>query len=299
MSAPRHLYGVGATKAGTSWLYRALHDHPGCALKAVKEMHYWDTFDAGVRDRQVAAFGQRLAEIRARMVQAEGVDWQLANLRRRARDTEALIAMVQADRTGDAAYLAFMADGANGRLVADITPGYGLLSEARLRAMVAAAPGARWVYLIRDPLDRLWSHVRMQAGRQAASGPQGADFEARANAILGRIVNRGEETHILMRGDYAAAVARLARVVPADRLKVEFCERLFTAQGWAQMCGFLGLPVTQVATGTKEHAGTPARMRPALRDGALAMLIEHYDWAAREMGPLPDAWQRNRAEASA
>ena len=47
------LYCVGATKAGTSWLYRALHDHPGCAVRAVKEMHYWDTFDAEVRNSDI------------------------------------------------------------------------------------------------------------------------------------------------------------------------------------------------------------------------------------------------------
>ena len=43
MSDPVLLFGIGATKAGTSWLHRYLAGHPDCALRSIKELHFFDT----------------------------------------------------------------------------------------------------------------------------------------------------------------------------------------------------------------------------------------------------------------
>ena len=62
MSDPALLYCVGATKAGTSWFYRTLHAHPECHLRAVKEAHYWDSFDPVELDLQLGTLRARVAE---------------------------------------------------------------------------------------------------------------------------------------------------------------------------------------------------------------------------------------------
>lgn len=292
MAEPRILYCVGATKAGTSWLYRALHDHPGCALKSVKELHYWDTFEADVRDRQLAAFERRIEQYAAQKAEAAAGDrgWQVANMDRRLHDLRGLIDVVGGDRADDAAYADWIGHGTDRRLAADMTPNYALLDHATLTRMVARTPGALWVYLIRDPLARLWSHIRMQAQRQRQPHETHAD---KANNILWRILNKGHETHVSDRGDYAGTVARLRAAVPADRLRVEFCERLFTAPGWAAMCAFLGIDATDADGGDLAHEGPKAAMRSDLRPQTLQFLRNQYEWAAREMGDLPDAWQAN------
>jgi hypothetical protein len=285
---------VGATKAGTSWFYRALHEHPGCALKSVKELHYWDTFDADARDKQVAGLQARFDTFMATKSEAHaaGRGWQVKNMQRRLRDLSGLIDVILGDRAGDAAYAEWLAEGAGDRLVADITPNYALLSEPVLARMVAAYPEARWVYLIRDPLDRLWSHVRMQAHRQRQPHEE---HQQKANGTMWRILNKGHETHILDRGDYEATVTRLRSVVPKDQLRVDFCERLFTSEGWAGMCSYLTLEPTEVDGADPAHEGPKAVLRDDLKPQAIRFLRRHYDWAAREVGPLPDNWQRNLA----
>ena len=37
-----HFLGIGAQKAGTSWLHAMLSQHPKLALPKDKELHYWD-----------------------------------------------------------------------------------------------------------------------------------------------------------------------------------------------------------------------------------------------------------------
>ncbi len=299
MSEPVHLYCLGATKAGTSWFYRALHDHPECHLRAVKELHYWDTFAPEAQERQVAAYRARLAGFEAERAAAEaaGIGWKAANMRRRIADMSGLIAVLEGAREGDRGYRDWMRDGlGEKRLVADMTPAYALLPETRLLRMARVSGLTRFVYLIRDPLARLWSHVRMQAVRQRQPGQE---VGQKANATLWRILHRGQETHILERGDYPAIVARLRAALPEGALRVEFIERLVTAEGWRAMCGWLGLSDHPAEGEARPHEGPAVALREDLAAKAVGFLKEHYDWAAREMGPLPQEWQDTLARARA
>lgn len=45
-----HFLGIGAQKAGTTWLYKQLASHPQVRFPAGKELHYWDLREAGRRD---------------------------------------------------------------------------------------------------------------------------------------------------------------------------------------------------------------------------------------------------------
>lgn len=292
MPDPAILYCVGATKAGTSWFYRLLHDHPDCALPAVKEAHYWDTFAAADRAKQLAAFDLRLQELRAARAEAAAADrgWQIRNLDRRIADMTGLIAVLAGDRRDDVAYLDWLTQGrGTARLYADMTPNYATLPDAQLERMVTASPLTKVIYLIRDPLDRLWSHIRMQAHRQRQSHEI---YEKKANNILFRMLNRGQETHILARGDYAGVIEKLRRVVPADRLMVAFAETLLTPEGLARVCAFLGIAPVDVPA-QAVHDGRPVLMLEKLRPRAQKLVFEQYDWVARNVGPLPQNWQDN------
>jgi len=296
MTASSILYCVGATKAGTSSLYRYLHDHPDCTLPAVKEAHYWDTFDPHRLERQLQAYQLRLQEMRAEQTtaQAAGRDWKVANLDRRIADMTALIAVLEGDRPDDTAYLRWLTDRSDGGLVADITPGYGTLRDPLIARMQALSPRTKFLFLIRDPLDRLWSHIRMQARRQRQAHEV---YEKKSNNILYRILNRGQETHILERGDYPKIIRKLRRVVEEGRLLVQFAEDLFTDAGLARLCAFLGIRPQPANVAQPAHAGAEVAMLDKLRPRALGLLNEHYDWVARNVGPLPQRWHDNRARA--
>lgn len=291
------LYCVGATKAGTSWLYRYLHDHPECAMPAVKEAHYWDTFAANSRENQLVAYRVRLREMRAQKRDATlaGRGWQVENLKRRIDQMKALLETLDGDRVSDAAYLAWLMEGRSAaKVVADITPNYATLSDEMLGQMLNITPTTKFIYLIRDPLDRLWSHIRMQARRQRQAHEA---YEKKSNNILYRILNRGQETHILERGDYPKVIRKLRRVVPEGRLLVQFAEDLFTPEGVARLCAFLGIASVNAAVVQPAHVGPDVVMLDKLRPRALGLLNEHYEWVARNIGPLPQRWQDNQVRA--
>jgi hypothetical protein len=58
-----HFLGIGAQKAGTTWLYAMLSRHPGIRFPAGKEVHFWDQGDlsdlSGYRSLFAQADGDR------------------------------------------------------------------------------------------------------------------------------------------------------------------------------------------------------------------------------------------------
>ena len=162
--------------------------------------------------------------------------------------------------------------------------------------MAAALPAAKFIYLVRDPLDRLWSHVRMQAERQKKPGEEVA---AKANAILRRIVDKGQDAHITQRGDYARAAVRLRAAIPGSALRILPIEAVTDPSGWVDLCGWLGIAPAAAEGARRVHEGPKVAMRPDLEAPAMALLRPQYDWAARELADLPQTWRTNKARAVA
>lgn len=284
---PTILFGVGATKAGTSWLYHHLASHPECHLRSIKELHYFDSAASGQFDRQLklhAAAAQRLV--------SAGGDRAAAIAARRA-DLAQWASVMERRREDIPAYLAYLTAGqGERRLVADITPSYGLLPVDRLRAMAAIGPDVRFVYLMRDPVARLWSHVRMLARRSVAAA---ADFPAAAHGLL-RGILAGAPSGAVARGDYAAAITRLRAAVDPRRLLVMFQENLMARPGLARLCGFLGIGVRPAAFDRRLHEGMPLAMTEEEMRGARIFLRSQYEFVARQFSDVPDAWRKNMGE---
>ena len=298
MAEPALMYCVGATKSGTTWLYEHLAAHPACHLRPVKEAHYWDTAEPGRRAQQVSDFRKRLRQIDAGLLRAiaDGDQTRVARLDRQAQTLVALIAMLEAPRDGHAAYRHWLMDGAGpAALVADITPAYGILPQTTLHEMRSAAAATRFVYIMRDPLDRLWSHVRMQARRTLR--PSG-DYKSLSHKILRRILTEGGEPQIVARGDYIGTVTALRAVVPACDLHLTFAEDLFAPEGLRRLSAFLGIAY-RPGTPEKAHAGEALPMREDLRPRVAAFLQDQYEWVAAHVGPLPARWRDNLQGAMA
>ncbi len=65
--SPGVLYGIGAQKAGTSWLFQALRRHPQIAFPLRKEAHYWDWVELKKRPRMDDKYWESL--------ETENVSW--------------------------------------------------------------------------------------------------------------------------------------------------------------------------------------------------------------------------------
>jgi len=277
---------IGAAKAGTDWLHWQLVTHPDCHLRAIKELHYFDALDGNNLKRELLkhrGYQKNLLTKLARTGQVPDADQG-----RRLADRAAWMDVLEQGRENIPAYLTYLQAGATpGQVVADITPAYALLSERRLSAMATVADDVRFLYVLRDPVERLWSHVRMIATRRDDNGKLTRQRSAR---ILDRVF-AGKESQIADRSDYAGTLARLQAAVPAKQVLVDAIEDLVSGDGVKRLCHFLGIaPMTGDLRPV--HSGQPLEMTRDQRQAAAKWLAPQYDAAETALGSLPKAWSR-------
>lgn len=285
---PTYLFGVGATKAGTTWMHRYLAKHPECHLRAIKELHYFDSVEQGSFARQVKVQQDRAEKLASQLQSAP--EGRAARLERSLMDVIDWISVLTAKVGGQgdhARYAAYLEAGttAGTKLVADITPSYSELGPETLRGMEKLAPETRFVYVLREPVSRLWSHVRMVASRSSA-----ADQAAEANRIFDRVI-AGEPSQISRRSDYAGTLNRLQSALSPNRLLVLFQEQLHSAPGVARLCEFLGISVRPAPLDTRVHEGAAYPMTAGQEARARAFLSSQYDFVAQRFADMPASWR--------
>jgi hypothetical protein len=225
-AGPRTLVlGVGAQKAGTTWLHRYLEESPAFAAGFRKEYHVFDTVDVPSatwsRNRVITLAERALADLK------EG----------RPADAEVLHRI---SMCGNPAYYydyfsALLRRDPERHVTADITPAYALLPESRFRE-IRDELGARDVrtvpvFVMRDPVERIWSQGRMQ--HQRAGAPEGS-----AEDLVRR---RYADEAFAARSEYHHTIDALDAAF-GDDVHYAFYERLFTDGSVAALCAAIGIP---------------------------------------------------------
>lgn len=280
------MFCIGAAKAGTSWLSNYLYFHPETGLRAMKEIHYWDCLE-----NRVGAFWRKqhqgrvdyLSERRTRETIVAAQQFQDASLG----DLGEWLDTFDGKTRDDAAYLKFLGQGGDAKLIGDITPSYAILSEDMFRAMANVAAKVKFVFILRDPVERLWSHLRMDAAGNATKLAAGLD---------GFLNNDGAHDHV-RRSNYRRTIQRLMNVIPRDALHVEYYERLFMPEAIARLSAFLGITPQPADFARQINQSAPADLPVDNRIQLQAQLWPQYNFVGKFMGELPREWTERMVHA--
>jgi hypothetical protein len=195
MTLPKVLC-IGAQKAGTSWLHENLKWNPEVWLPPFKELHFFDhRFVPGHRrwTKGHVNRGLRLAFAKA---EAAGATAELEYLRTLSEPPlmtrnwyRRVFAPCPWDRVG-----------------IDVTPEYSSIPEEGVAyAKQLLGQELRLIYLIREPVERALSQIRMYIGRRKAVPATMEDWQ--------RILS---EPDIFDRGNYASHIPRWEAVFPEE-----------------------------------------------------------------------------------
>lgn len=114
-------------------------------------------------------------------------------------------------------YVAHYAD-AGSRLTGEITPGYSLIGRGQVQRIARLMPEVRLILMIRNPIDRAWSHAVMTLARKQ-DRPAELVPDAEYKAFLAS--DRCREA-----GDYDAIIDRWTTHFPPNRLHVTFFDHV-------------------------------------------------------------------------
>ena len=291
----RILYGIGAQKAATTWLFAQFEKHADVHVALPKELHYWDT----IRAPYTTHFGQ-LADVRhanATRLERLGPVGRLINRTpavARA-DAAAWRDLLRAESPGHARYLAYLGRGAApaAKVWADVTPAYALCSAATFAEMAGLHPQTRFVYILRDPVERLISGLRQTFRAQIVKGQIN---QAAFDRAFDEAVDMQGAHPAFQRSDYAMTLRNLDRAVPASDVLVLFYETMFTEAEMARLAAFAGIAPLGADFKTQVYKGPDASLRPdaARLAAARAALAPVYDDVAARFGDaVPASWMRD------
>lgn len=142
---------IGAQKAGTTWLYHQLAGHPDIWLPPVKELHYFDRTESRYSNWLVKPErkGQFARNTLIRFMLTKHSLWALRFI---------------FGRRNDKYYSALFKPSLN-QVCGEITPAYSRQSLETIEHVVQLMPDAKIIYLLRNPVDRVWSSIKMYRRR--------------------------------------------------------------------------------------------------------------------------------------
>jgi Sulfotransferase family len=185
---------VGAQKAGTSWLYRQLAEHPDFWMPPLKELHYFDQLSriapvasARARDDRDRHFLENLKRLSARS------HFELEDYSRLFAPKGSLLS-------------------------GDITPAYSMLNDEVIERIVSHFPDLKVIFLARDPVERAWSQLSMGV-RLRNINPFNTSA---AQEVIQNLLDPG----VLLRSHPSKVVARWKRYVRPDLFRVYFFDDL-------------------------------------------------------------------------
>lgn len=187
---------IGAQKAGTSWLAQMLGQHPQAWVPPFKEVQYFNHLFIPDHRRWIGwHYRQKPQEIRDRLARR--------GLAMPADLETYLTGLTRGKMFHNQWYKRIFAPAPAGAMPIDVTPEYSTLPEAGVDYVAKFLPRARIIYLIRHPVDRALSQLRMNLTREKRRPASLADWMAEIdNPVL------------YDRGDYAAYLPRWQRHFP-------------------------------------------------------------------------------------
>lgn len=193
---------IGAQKAGTSWLHHQLNEHPKIWTTPFKEVHYFNARHCPEHQQWLPWHFREAVRATERRFRARGEEMPDEMVRY-------LVEMTADPMFTPKWYRQAFAPAPRGTLPLDTTPEYSTLPEAGVDEVAEFLPRAKFIYLIRDPVARAISQLRMNLARRKALPKAPQDY-------LGHL----DDDELSDRGDYAAYLPRWQMRIPPDRLLV-------------------------------------------------------------------------------
>jgi hypothetical protein len=137
-----------------------------------------------------------------------------------------------------------------GRISGEATPTY-MFHRGALDRMAAAAPNAKLIAILRNPVDRAWSHYRMRH----SGGTETRGFREIVEHAPSTAATDDASDNYVRWGEYADALDQVVSRFPREQLLVQLFDdlTLCPAELYDSTCAFLG-----IATGVRPRYLTTA-----------------------------------------
>jgi hypothetical protein len=198
---------VGGQRCATTWLANVLRQHRNVWIPPIKELHY---FDQQRKDADGKAFRRRY----------------LGHLKKRLKHNARRVLRFRSpcwwdfryflQRRSDQWYCSlFRGAKKRGLLAGEATPAYALEGEDVYRTLLDWNPNLRVIFIMREPVSRLWSGVNNWSRKMRGN-----------EASIEELIQRAEQPKVRERSEYWKTIERLEKVFPKQQIFYGFYDDL-------------------------------------------------------------------------
>ncbi|HUO47140.1 MAG TPA: sulfotransferase [Acidimicrobiia bacterium] len=201
--------GIGAQKCGTTWLYERLRQHPEIWMPRWKELHFFDWKIHRSRPLGIHLLRPSAGTRRRQLVSDLIKSWRS--------EDEIPVRTALRYHLGRASldwYQELFVPG-RGKVRGEITPGYATLTPEEIVRANALLAGAKYIFLLRSPIERDWSAAVMGLQQQGTA----AD-----SVTLDYLAESVETQAFVVRSDMEQGLRAWLDVVGSERMFVGFLE---------------------------------------------------------------------------
>lgn len=272
--------GVGAQRAGTTWVGHFLRSLPDVRFSPIKETCFFDSkYVEKRKDALLGSINTRLALL------------GLANYTRKYPISGAKLWIHYSGmrKMKDKSYRGYFDELArSGTIAGEISPSYAILNQNVIAQIETLLDQPNYFFIMRNPVDRLLSQFSFLSSRRGLDAPTGKDIE---DALLNLC---DASMHI----DYAQSLVSYGSAVPRERFRTFYTEHLFDPRRMQNecdgLCDFLGIGQKTVHGNRAVNRAPEVEISIKTRTFLVQRLIKSYN-AARTYNDtdLPESWRND------
>jgi len=216
--------GIGVSRAGTTYLYQYLREHPRVWLPPIKELHFFDKHKYGWPEGNGRSLANRLRFFAA-TVRRSGGSWKAQA------DRWFALSYLRGDLDSPSTYRRHFGKAREGIVRGEITPDYYELDGERVSGIRRDFPHLKIILTIRHPIERFESQVLKYLSQSRDADPMAS-------------VSRWLERPGFVRSfDYVSIIKRWRNVFGGNDFHVSYFDQLETDPKayLTDICRFIGV----------------------------------------------------------
>ncbi len=244
--------GIGAQKAGTTWLHRNLQAHPQIYMPR-KEVHY---FDRKIDDRSNAvmrALGKRQSDVQWRRQVSH---WARVRVIKNRSLKDFVWGLKYYMRSYNDEWYASVFQPKSEKVAGEITPAYSALSRKKVAHVHEIMPGTKIIFFLRNPIERAWSQVVMSFDKAEKGSAESISEE--------ELIRRAGHEGTRLLTNYSRTLENWGAFYPEDQIFLGFLEdvHFFPKELLNNVHAYLGVdPYVEASLTTKKiHSRSADRM---------------------------------------
>jgi len=235
----------GTPKSGSSWLYNYFRGHPNCEMPAGKELHVLDRIFYPEQHSKWNGFRMNLAKRKSKRLHSVKTKLEKVKLRNEISQIYIEFSMLYDLYQYPIFFNGLLSKNRNAQFTGDLTPSHCYLERKELsiikRMLEVSGFRIKVIFAMRDPIERIYSHLRMVERNNSASYafPKEAHKFTTASESFPEFFR---QRNLERCSRYERTIRDIEAIFSPDQIKYLFFEEYFSNKYIKELCKFLELP---------------------------------------------------------